>query len=106
MFDKMVGKPNMNFINALSYIFYVSKLFGLIPYALSEYKQHKILQNSIFGNILSVLSLAGYVISYHFAVAKIYFDGKTFDSGKFRDNENNDLVVLQIVAAPNQIYFM
>lgn len=78
----MVGKHKMNFINALSYIFYVSKLFGLVPYQLLEYKRHKILKSSIIDNILSVLSLVAFVTSYHFTVAETYFDGKSFDSGK------------------------
>lgn len=80
---KLVENPKMNFVNALSYIFHVSKLFGLIPYSLTDYSEHKILKTSIVGNIQSLLCLVGYVVFYHFTVAKTYFDRATFDSGNW-----------------------
>ncbi|XP_055311260.1 gustatory receptor for bitter taste 66a isoform X2 [Sitodiplosis mosellana] len=77
----MAVKSNMNFSEAISYIFYVTKLFGLIPYSLSQYRQHKILVSSYFGNILSIAALGAYVFYYHYVVTQTYFDGNPFNSG-------------------------
>lgn len=79
---QMAEKRKLTFIDALSYLFYVTKIFGLIPYSLTKYRQHKILVNSVSGNILSLLSLVLYVFLYHDIVSQTYFDGKGFDSGK------------------------
>ena len=87
----MAVKPNMNFTEAISYIFYVTKLFGLIPYSLSQYRQHKILVSSYFGNILSIASLGVYVFYYHYVVTQTYFDGNPFDSGKTKRQKLIDI---------------
>lgn len=78
----MAVKPNMNFSEAISYIFYVTKLFGLIPYSFSEYRVHKSLVSSYVGNFLSLTALFAYAFWYHYVVTQTYFDGNTFDSGK------------------------
>lgn len=78
----MAVKPNMNFSEAISYIFYVTKFFGLIPYSFSEYRVHKSLVSSYVGNFLSLTALFGYAFWYHYVVTQTYFDGNTFDSGK------------------------
>lgn len=78
---KMVNKPKMNFIEAISYIFYVTKFFGVIPYSLLKYHKQKVLANSYIGNIQSITSLIVFVFTYHYIVTQIYFDGKSFDSG-------------------------
>ncbi|XP_031626251.1 gustatory receptor for bitter taste 66a [Contarinia nasturtii] len=77
----MAEKSNLNFSEAISYIFYVTKIFGLIPYSISQYHQHKILFSSIFGNIQSLGSLIVYVFCYHYVVTQTYFTNKAFDSG-------------------------
>lgn len=78
----MAEKPNLNFSEAISYIFYVTKAFGLIPYSLLQYRQHKVLSSSILGNIQSIGSLIAYVFCYHYVVSQTYFYGKTTESGK------------------------
>lgn len=83
--NKLLQTNNVNFTTAINYTFYVSKVYGLIPYSLINYYQSKILKNSIFGNILSIAFLLSYVCSYHFILAATYFDGKSFDSGNFND---------------------
>lgn len=81
----MARKLKLNFIEAISYLFYVTKFFGLIPYALLKYHRQKVLANSIIGNIQSIASLILYVFTYHYIVTQIYFDGKIFDSSKKND---------------------
>lgn len=81
----MAVKSNMNFTEAISYIFYVTKLFGLIPYSLSRFRLHKVLVSSVFGNLLSIASLIAYVFFYHYVVTQTYFDGNVpFDSSKLK----------------------
>lgn len=84
--NKMVGQLNINFAEAISYIFYVTKFFGLIPYSFPTYRKHKILVSSVLGNIQSIISLGGYIFFYHYIVSQTYFDGKSFDSGKVFDS--------------------
>lgn len=77
----MAGKIKLNFIEALSYIFYVTKIFGLIPYSELEYRRKKILTSSFLGNLQSIASLVAYILFYHYIVSQTYFDGNHFDSG-------------------------
>lgn len=78
----MNRKPHTKFGETLRYMFYVTKFFGLIPYSLTPYRRQRIFESSFVGNLQSILSLIFYIVSYHFAVAQIYFTGETFDSGK------------------------
>lgn len=80
--SEMDRKPHMKFNEILRYMFYVTKFFGLIPYSLSSYRRQKIFESSFLGNLQSILFLIAYIVSYHFSVAQIYFDGQKFDSGK------------------------
>lgn len=80
---KMVGRGNhINFTEAIEYFFYVTKCFGLIPYSISQYRQHKVMVSSVFGNIQTIVSLIACVFFYDYAIIQTYFDGKSFDSGK------------------------
>lgn len=83
----MDRKPHLKFTETLRYMFYVTKFFGLIPYSLSSYRRQKIFESSFLGNLQSILFLIVYIVSYHFSVAQIYFDGQKFDSGKKKINK-------------------
>ena len=52
-------------LESLDGLFYVSKLFGIIPYSLSDYITKKRLQLSSFGCAFSVLSCIFYIVAYH-----------------------------------------
>lgn len=80
--ENMDRKSYLKFTETLRYMFYVTKFFGLIPYSLSSYRRQRIFESSIWGNLQSISFLIFYLVSYHFAVAQIYFTGQTFDSGK------------------------
>jgi hypothetical protein len=66
-------------LESLNYLFYVSKVFGMIPYSLSDYITKKQFQLSQLGNIFCVLSCAHYVAQYHFLMV---------DSMLVKDPEN------------------
>lgn len=80
--SKNVEKSNLNFSNAINYLFYATKLVGLKPHSLSAYYKHKKLQTSFFGNLLTIFFMIGYLGTYHYIATITYFDGKGFDSGK------------------------
>lgn len=80
--NKMDRKAHLKFTETLQYMFYVTKFFSLIPYSLSSYHRQTIFQSSFLGIIQSILFLIFYLVSYHYAVAQIYFDDQQFDSGK------------------------
>jgi gustatory receptor len=53
-------------LESLDYLFYVSKVFGVIPYSLSDYITKKQLKLSQFGGIFCILSCIHYATHYHF----------------------------------------
>lgn len=75
-------EPKIEFIKSLNYLFYVSKVFGLVCYTYVDYYRNKVLVNTILGNVWSVMSLVVFGCVYHYIVAGIYFDGKSLDSGE------------------------
>lgn len=52
-------------LESLNFLFYVSKVFGMIPYSMRDYITKKQFKLSQFGNIFSVLSCIHYLIHYH-----------------------------------------
>lgn len=87
---KMAGKSKLNFIEALSYIFYVTKIFGLIPYSISSYRNQKLLTSSFIGNLQSIIWLISYIFFYHATVSQIYFNRNPFDSGNNTNHSQNE----------------
>lgn len=53
-------------LGSLNFLFYISKVFGMIPYSLSDYITHRQLKLSQFGNIFCLLSCVYYCTQYHF----------------------------------------
>lgn len=51
-------------LNSLNFLFYISKVFGMIPYSFSDYVTKKQFKLSQLGNILCVLSCIHYTIHY------------------------------------------
>lgn len=80
--NKLFPSEILNFTGAINFIFYISELYGLIPYSMLHFYRSKVLSSSFRGNIQSFGFLLGYVSAYHFILARTYFDGQTFDSGK------------------------
>lgn len=81
----MAYNRKVEFKTSFNYLFYVSKMFGLVCYNFADYYHKKVLANSIIGNVWSISSLVISVVVYHHIVASIYFDGKSFDSGKLQE---------------------
>lgn len=81
----MAQNRKVEFIKSFNYLFYVSKMFGLVCYNFADYYHKKMLANSIIGNVWTISSLVTFVVVYHHIVARIYFDGKSFDSGKLKE---------------------
>lgn len=53
-------------LESLNILFYISKIFGVIPYSLSDFITKRQFKVSQLGNIFCVLSCAHYIIQYHF----------------------------------------
>lgn len=83
--NKLFSSEILNFTVAINFIFYISELYGLIPYSVHDFYRSKVLASSFMGNIKSLGFLLAYVSAYHFILARTYFDGQTFDSGKFNN---------------------
>lgn len=62
--------------DSLSYLFYVSKIFGLIPYSMSDYITKRQFKLSQFGNILCILSSIHYIIQFHVLTSSSMFAEK------------------------------
>lgn len=56
-------------LEALNFLFYISKLFGMIPYSLSDYIRKKQFKLSQLGNIFCVIACIHISIQYHFLTA-------------------------------------
>lgn len=56
-------------LESLDGLFYISKLFGAIPYSLSDYITKKRFQLSSFGCALSVLLCIFYIVAYHMVIS-------------------------------------
>lgn len=56
-------------LESLNFLFYISKVFGMIPYSLSDYVTKKQFKLSQLGNILCVLSCIHYTIHYQVLTA-------------------------------------
>lgn len=56
-------------LGSLNFLFYISKVFGMIPYSLSDYVTKKQFKLSQLGNILCVLSCIHYTIHYQVLTA-------------------------------------
>lgn len=52
-------------LDSLNYLFYVSKVFGMIPYSLAGYVTKRQFKLSQLGNVFCVLSGLHYIIQYH-----------------------------------------
>lgn len=101
-------KENLSFVKSLSALFYVSKIFGIIPYSVTEFYRNKKLSTSILGNVYSILMLVIYINLYHFVATSPYFDGTAFTSGenscwlfcKNRSDSNQILLPLHAMIEP------
>jgi hypothetical protein len=63
-----VDKKNIRnpILESLNYLFYVSKVLGMIPYSLSDYITKKQFKLSQVGGIFGILSCIHYATHYHF----------------------------------------
>lgn len=52
--------------SSITFLFYISKLFGLAPYSISDYISKKKLEISPFGNVFCIISCIFYALLYHF----------------------------------------
>lgn len=60
-------------LESLGVLFYVSKVFGMVPYSLPDYVTQKQFKLSQLGNIFCVLSCIHYVVQYHVLTAESMF---------------------------------
>lgn len=81
--NMLTENRHLNFVQTLNAIFYVTKLFGIVPYSMKDYHYHKKITVSILGNIISIICIFFYFGAYHLAVTSTYFDGTVFNSGEF-----------------------
>lgn len=68
-------------ISSMYFLFYVSKFYGVIPYALGDYYKKKIFKISIVGNIFVVVVTLISCLSSHFESSTVN-SGDTDGSGK------------------------
>lgn len=61
--------PRSPILESLNFLFYISKVFGMIPYSFSDYVTKKQFKLSQLGNILCVLSCIHYTIHYQVLTA-------------------------------------
>lgn len=52
-------------LESINFLFYVSKVFGMVPYSMSDYITKRRLKVSQLGNILCVVSCIHYAVQYH-----------------------------------------
>lgn len=64
---KIFSKPknNSSTFSSINFLFYISKLYGLIPYSLSDYISNFKFEISPFGNVFCIFSCVTYSILYH-----------------------------------------
>uniref|UniRef100_A0A182NAA5 Gustatory receptor n=1 Tax=Anopheles dirus TaxID=7168 RepID=A0A182NAA5_9DIPT len=63
----MSVNPIGGLLDALQVLFYISSIFGVIPYSLWAFAKRQVLQLSIFGNVWVTCSLVVYTTLYHVA---------------------------------------
>jgi hypothetical protein len=76
--DKKGSKSQL--LGSLNFLFYISKVFGMIPYSLSDYVTHKQLKLSQLGNVFCLLSCVSYCTHYHFLLANSVLTEESDDS--------------------------
>lgn len=79
-------KQNTNIMTSFKILFYVSYLFGIIPFSFNEYRKNKILKFSIFGMVYCMITLFYNSFQYHFATNNFLISTNTDDgSGKYKN---------------------
>lgn len=61
--------PKSPILESLSFLFYISKVVGMVPYSFSDYITKKQFKLSQLGNIICLLSCIHYTIHYHLLTA-------------------------------------
>lgn len=73
--EKKSGKQSI--LGCVDYLFYVSKVFGMITYSLSDYRTKQQFKLSQFGNVWSLLSCINYITQYHILNRDLLSDSGT-----------------------------
>lgn len=74
---------NKNVLSSIKILFYISKIFGLIPYSLKEYYDKNLLKVSMIGNIWCIFTMLQFSIQYHFANITFSLNDDGHKAGKF-----------------------
>lgn len=77
-------KPTKEFtlLSSITFLFYLTKIFGVIPYGVGAFYKKKILKISILGNVWVVIATMGSFLSSHYESSSVN-SSDTDGSGKF-----------------------
>lgn len=81
-------------ISSIYVLFYVTKIFGVIPYGLGAYYKEKILKVSIVGNIWAIVVTLFSCLSSHLESSTVN-SGDTDGSGKLKTTQRPRLISLE-----------
>ncbi|CRK92636.1 CLUMA_CG006200, isoform A [Clunio marinus] len=73
-------KSRSPIVESLDFLFYLSRLLGVIPYSLSEYVSKKRFELSQFGNIFCLVSMIHFIAHYQFLMGSSIFSGEMNNS--------------------------
>lgn len=70
-------RVKQSILGCVDYLFYVSKVFGMITYSFNDYKTKQRFKLSQFGNVWCLLSCINYIIQYHILNRDLLSDSGT-----------------------------
>lgn len=77
-------EPRHGFAAKISTLFYLTKFFGIVPFDLIVYQQHRIFKSSLLGNVFSIANIAFYAIGYHLISDYMFFGENKKDAGMYK----------------------